>query len=199
MGHVGILDCGAGNVFSIIKALDAAELAHKVVSCPADIDNAAFLLLPGVGSFDQVMDKVRAYQFFKHFMHAVQVDGKPLVGICIGMHILCEGSEEGKSAGLSLINDSKVVYFSNPPFRTNLGPADVSVNIFINPDYNRFYFLHSLHVEVPAEYEIAFSKFGNSFPCMVMKDNIVGIQFHPEKSHQNGVRLLRNLYEYFTA
>jgi imidazole glycerol-phosphate synthase subunit HisH len=196
---VGILDYGAGNVFSVIKALDAAGLSFKVVESDDDIDQAVFLLLPGVGSFDQVMDMIRSYPFYDKFMHSVIVENKPIVGICIGMQILCESSAEGGSDGLGLIEDSQVVYFETSPFKTNLGPSQVSSNTFISDEKNRFYFLHSLHVSVPEQYVISKAYFGAEFPCMIKKNNIIGIQFHPEKSHTNGIKLFRNLYEFFAT
>ena len=196
---VGILDYGAGNVFSVIKALDAAGLDYKVIESDEDIDKALFLLLPGVGSFDQVMDMIRAYAFYDKFMNSVVADNKPIVGICIGMQILCASSAEGDSWGLGLIEDSRVVYFEDSPFKTNLGPAEVTTNEFISEKNNRFYFLHSLHVSVPEQYIISKSSFGVEFPCMIKKDNVIGIQFHPEKSHMNGVQLFRNLYDFFAT
>ena len=135
---VGILDYGAGNLFSVIKALDAAGLSFKVVESDDDIDQAVFLLLPGVGSFDQVMDMIRSYPFYDKFMHSVIVENKPIVGICIGMQILCESSAEGGSDGLGLIEDSQVVYFETSPFKTNLGPSQVSSNTFISDEKKTF-------------------------------------------------------------
>ncbi|SDH87252.1 glutamine amidotransferase [Planococcus glaciei] len=196
-----ILDYGMGNVGSILNMLK--KLGHKSVisSDPNIIKEAGKLILPGVGSFDTGVEKLTKSGLIPLILNHAKVEKKPLLGICLGMQLLGEKSEEGKLAGLSLIPfESKKFNFED---KHNLKTPHMGWNLVrkVNESYLvnsidsdfRFYFVHSFHAVCKSNENILLeSIYGYKFASAVFLENILGVQFHPEKSHKFGMKILDN-------
>lgn len=198
---VSIVDYGLGNLGSVANMLKRVGAQNNRVSTPEEILAADRILLPGVGAFDKgtallwdtgLSDALREFA----------ASGRPLLGICLGMQLLLDSSEEGVSEGLGLIPGRSLRFENAPGLRVpHMGWNEVSPQhedpIFTSlPDENRFYFVHSYRV-VPAREEdiLATTTYGESFASMIRRDNVIGAQFHPEKSHAFGMVILRNFAE----
>ena len=172
-----------------------------------DILNADKLILPGVGSFDYGMEQLENSGLIDVLNKKVIQDKTPILGICLGLQLLTSGSEEGKSKGLGWIK-AKTVSFNKLKLSTNekiphMGWCNVkeyeNSNLFANmSDEPRFYFVHSFHLEVEDESDVLVkANYGYDFVAGVEKENILGVQFHPEKSHKFGMQLLKNFVNYY--
>ena len=204
---IGILDYGSGNLFSISNALKKINLDQKYIKSLDDLKDVKTIILPGVGSFKECIKKLKKKNFYDYLIKCSNSE-KKLVGICLGMQMLLETSEEdGICEGLKLIK-GKVKYIKNEINKNdfnlsipNMGWSEIYLkdtknnNLFKDLKNREFYFAHSLLCKVEEkECELAFSKFGNlTFCSMIKKNNIYGIQFHPEKSGENGLKLLKNI------
>lgn len=180
-----------------------------VASSVEEILNARALLLPGVGSFGVAMETLHRLGFVDPLRQKVLVERVPILGICLGMQLLSNGSEEarsnGNARGLGFI-DAEFVKFSFPPrspFKVpHMGWNTISVTrdnplIEKTEDEQRFYFVHSYYAQCNNPDDvIATCTHGNEFVCAYGRGNIVGTQFHPEKSHKFGMRLLRNFVKF---
>jgi glutamine amidotransferase len=194
-----IVDYGVGNLGSIANMFGRIGVDVVVSGDPADVATATKLLLPGVGSFDRGMQTLEASGLVPALEHAVFRQGKPVLGICLGMQLLGQGSEEGTKSGLGWI-DAKSIRFRqehHPGLRVpHMGWSDVTVlrsNPLLDDDpAPRYYFAHSFHVRCENTADpIGESIHGEAFVCALWHDNIFGVQFHPEKSHRFGMDLLR--------
>lgn len=196
---IGIIDYGVANLSSVHNAFDRLSLKNEVFSDPSNISQYSKLVLPGVGSFKLSMDLINKKGWNERIRQRVEI-GTPLLGICLGMQLLfSEGEEEGKTEGLNFI--SGIV--KKMGVNKNLKLPHVGWNnlIFKRPDNffngivedNDFYFTHSYSC-VPDNMEVVLAEFnyGNNFVACVKKKNIIGTQFHPEKSMTSGIRLLQN-------
>ena len=196
---IGIIDYGVGNLSSVHNAFNRLSIKNEVFSDPNDISRYSKLVLPGVGSFKLGMDLINKKGWNEKIRYNVEI-GTPLLGICLGMQLLfSEGEEEGKTEGLNLISGTvKKMQVNNNLKLPHVGWNNLifkrSLNFFngIVKD-NDFYFTHSYSCladnidDVVAEFD-----YGNSFVACVQKKNIIGTQFHPEKSMTSGIRLLQN-------
>jgi glutamine amidotransferase len=196
-----IFDYDIGNVMSIANMLKKiGETAIKISSEKNDIENATRIILPGVGNFDHGMRKLIAtgkLEILNQIVHEKQI---PILGICLGAQLLCNRSEEGEVSGLGWI-DAEVIRFrfneNNKLPIPNMGwcETDIIKQNEITKDLNgsRFYFVHSYHIKCNnPDNVIMESSYGYSFTSAISRDNIYGVQFHPEKSHNFGLKLLRN-------
>lgn len=193
-----IIDYGMGNIGSLRNMFRRIGVAVDVSSDIASIARAPKLLLPGVGAFEAAMERINGIGLAEVIRHRALVDRIPVLGICLGMQLLTDGSEEGDLPGLGIIparahrfpasNTLKVphmgwnlVHKSNPsPLTANLGPD------------SRFYFVHSYYVSVDdPRHSILKTDYGLRFDAAIQRDNIFGAQFHPEKSHRFGMALLK--------
>jgi glutamine amidotransferase len=199
---IAILDFGMGNIQSIKNMFKKAGIESVITSNIDEIKKADKYLLPGVGSFDYGITSLKKSLFFSTLEKEVLENKKPILGICLGMQLLTNSSEEGNEKGLGWI-DAKTVKFnlenkslSVPHMGWNKVIAVHQNDIFKNLSENRFYFVHSYHVVCNNEENILGTSFyGNEFICSIHKDNIYGVQFHPEKSHKFGMQLLKNFGE----
>ena len=195
-----IIDYGIGNLASVLNMFK--KIGTKDVCISSDntiIEKADKLLLPGVGSFDAGMNNLEKSGIIPILNNKVLIQKTPILGICLGMQLLTQKSEEGIKKGLGWI-DGETVKFN---FNTNgqlkiphMGWNYVNVKkenplIDIN-EKNRFYFVHSYYVKCKEEQSIATTHYGFDFTCMMNKDNIFGAQFHPEKSLRFGIKFLEN-------
>lgn len=200
-----IVDYGAGNLASIQNMLK--KVGHRsILSSDADeIRAARRIILPGVGAFDHGMKGLRERGLLDVLNHQVLEEKVPVLGICLGMQLLSGGSEEGESTGLGWI-PARTVRFTvdspagdEPPLRVpHMGWADTTPTrpggLFEGLEEEaRFYFVHSYHV-VPEEESavLARAHHGHEFVAAVEHENVRGVQFHPEKSHRFGMKLLEN-------
>jgi glutamine amidotransferase len=193
-----VIDYGMGNLFSVAKALEAAGHSPYLASSPSEARSAKRIVLPGVGAFGEGMRHLHARGFVP-FLREWSGAGKPLLGICLGLQLLFEvGEEFGLHEGLGLF-PGKIVPFSPDAGKVpHVGWNQVH---FLDrhplreqlPDTSEFYFVHSYHVwETPRENVIGETDYQKVFPSIVGKGATLGVQFHPEKSQDTGILILRN-------
>lgn len=199
-----IVDYGMGNLASIKNMVKKVGGKAIVSSDPLEISSASALILPGVGSFDNAILKLANSGLKQVILNFVD-SGKPLLGICLGMQLLFESSEEGTMNGLGLIEGSVAKFnFDDGNLKVpHMGWNKVNVknsnacNLFNDLELdNRFYFVHSYYVICNNSENIcATANYGFEFTCSVKKDNVYGAQFHPEKSHKFGMKFFENFLE----
>ena len=198
---VSIVDYGCGNINAIVNTYKRLNTATKVVSKKSHLDNVKKIILPGVGAFDYVMQSLNESGLRSTIEKKVLQEKIPVLGICAGMQILGKSSEEGKMKGLGWIDgeikrfDESKIYFATKLPHMGWNSIEILKNRLFQGIKNnsRFYFVHSYYFE--NEYtvdSIARTDYGIQFTSAINKENIYGVQFHPEKSHQNGQKLLNN-------
>ncbi len=201
---IGILDYGLGNLGSIYNMLKYIDFEPSIVNEFSTLKNYDLLILPGVGKFDAGVNKLLEKDYYSKLKSFLLDRKKFLLGICLGMQLLCKSSEEGKRDGLGIF-DAKVIKF-NSKFKEKLliphmgwntvnSTNDKSILDGIkNP--SRFYFVHSYYVDCKNKEDILLTtEYGFKFTSAIKKDNVIGFQFHPEKSHKYGMRLFKNTFE----
>lgn len=198
---VAIIDYGSGNIGSIVNIFRKAGAVAVLSADPGELRRASHLVLPGVGAFDTCMRNLRQSGLIPLLEERVLQKGTPLLGICVGMQMLSRGSEEGTEPGLGWIA-AVTRKFVAPPGTTlripHMGWNAVRparpVPLFAGLEEGaRFYFVHSYHVQCddPADV-VGTTDYGGAFTAAARRGNIAGVQFHPEKSHKFGVRLIGN-------
>lgn len=201
--NLTIIDYGMGNLHSVYKKCKRLGYNAIISNQKEDITNADKLILPGVGHFANGMKKLQKYDLIETLNHQVQIRKTPILGICLGMQLFCSFSEEGDVEGLNWI-DAKVIRFKISDHRykiPHMGWNSVNIKkestIFDSYDKNRlFYFVHSYHVLCNEDKDIlGTTDYGYKFVSAIKKNNILGVQFHPEKSHEWGEQLLKNFLE----
>jgi glutamine amidotransferase len=199
--QIYVIDYGAGNIGSVLNMIKKAGGQAIATAGIGEIQNAPKLLLPGVGSFDNAMDKLNKLGLVEAITQRA-LSGVPLLGICLGMQLLANGSEEGAKAGLGLIPgkvkrftfDEKDRLLRIPHMGWNHVTASKQHTLANELQSDaRFYFVHSYHYECENEGDALFkTHYGYDFTSGIQRDNIMGVQFHPEKSHRFGMQLLKN-------
>ena len=204
---IGIVDYNMGNLASVINAFESVGAKIAIESDPSKLKNYDKLILPGVGAFGDAMEHLKSNGMDSAIKEYAK-SGKPLLGICLGMQLLFESSQEfGDSEGLGLI-EGKVVAFDKQKFDQKLKVPHMGWNeMFQQPvgadlhvcplfagleDEFYLYFVHSFHAVCDDEYAIGKTYYGYEFVSAVNRDNIYGIQPHPEKSHDNGLKIIEN-------
>ncbi|MDJ0580627.1 imidazole glycerol phosphate synthase subunit HisH [Crocosphaera sp.] len=200
MGFLAVIDYDMGNLHSACKGLEKAGIQPKITDSPQDIADAEAIVLPGVGSFDPAVQHLRSRHLEEPIKTAIS-QGKPFLGICLGLQILFEGSEEGKEPGLGIIK-GKVRRFQSEP---NLTIPQMGWNQlqFTQPNLPLWqgltsdpyvYFVHSYYVDpVDADMNAAVVSHGSqTVTAAIARDNLMAVQFHPEKSSDNGLQILSN-------
>lgn len=197
----GIVDYGMGNLGSVKRKLDRIGEPSQVISNPVEFTKCSRLILPGVGNFQQAVYELKRRQLWEVLNEEVQGKKKQILGICLGMQLMSSFSEEGNASGFGWF-DAKVVRFrikdttrfKIPHIGWNQVVIEKDSALFdkINMDTG-FYFVHSYHIVCynPADI-LNTTEYEYSFVSAIQKDNITGVQYHPEKSHDAGERLLRN-------
>jgi glutamine amidotransferase len=203
---IAIIDYGLGNLGSIANMLKKVSARTTISSDPAVIAQANKLILPGVGAFDAGMKNLEARGLIPLLNAQVQEKKVPILGVCLGMQLLSRRSEEGQLPGLGWL-DAETIRFKFDYASANLKIPHMGWNrltvcqphpLFADIDAEiRFYFVHSYHVVCSdPDNVLAQTTYGFDFTSAVVKDNIMGVQFHPEKSHKFGMRLLKNFAEW---
>lgn len=199
---IAIIDYGLGNVQAFANIYKRLEIPAKLASSAQALDGASHIILPGVGAFDWAMSRLEQSGLRAALDDLVLQQGRPVLGICVGMQMMAQRSDEGEAAGLGWfeagVRRFDPARFAGKACLPHMGWNDVEPSrnsrLFEGVgDDARFYFLHS-YFFAPAHKAdtLATTVYGERFACAVQKDNIIGVQFHPEKSHQWGVRLLQN-------
>ena len=202
MGKVCILDYGSGNVRSVLNSVLKLEFDAIISNSAKDIQNASHLILPGVGSYSKAVEKV-SERIPLGLLRKEVSSGKPILGICVGMQIFSElGQEYGESNGLGLIPESNVDELNTELNKPHMGWN--SVNQVIPhalfrgiPNESDFYFVHSYaYTRIPTSCVVGTTEYGVTFPSVIGYENIIGTQFHPEKSQRYGLRVLANFLDW---
>lgn len=198
---IGIVDYNMGNLASVINAFAKMGVDATLESDPSKISQYDKLILPGVGAFADAMEHLKENGMDEAVIVYAH-SGKPLLGICLGMQLLFESSQEfGATQGLGLI-PGKVVAFDQTKFDHKLKVPHMGWNeLFVEKETPLFsglkkdfylYFVHSFHAECDEKYTIGKTHYGYEFVSAVQNKNVYGIQPHPEKSHENGLKIIEN-------
>ncbi|MES2239779.1 MAG: imidazole glycerol phosphate synthase subunit HisH [Bacteroidota bacterium] len=199
---ITIIDYGSGNIRAIGNIYDKLNVPYKIAKTPEEVVGAEKIFLPGVGAFDETISMLDQTGFRVVLDKEVLENKVPIIGICVGMQILAESSEEGKCEGLGYIKGKvkkiDVSQLDQKPKLPHLGWNSIEIvreNQLLtdtDPEFG-FYFLHSYYFECENPEDIlTTTHYGKSFASAVNNGNVYGIQFHPEKSHRNGITLLHN-------
>jgi len=195
---IAIIDYGMGNLRSVQKAFERLNMKTKIVNDPKDLELADRIILPGVGHFERGIRNLNESGFTDAIKEAVVIKSKPLLGICLGMQLLTDYSEEGGMEGLRLIKGHTLRFPHlglNVPhmgWNTLTKSKESRFNDGILPE-DTVYFVHSYYAHCANPEDVLFrTEYGLIFDSAFQKDNIIGFQFHPEKSHRTGLTLLNN-------
>ena len=203
---ITIIDYGLGNIQAFLNIYKKLHISVQVAKSENDLEGASKLILPGVGHFDYAMQRFNDSGMRKKVESLVLQNNVPVLGVCVGMQIMANSSEEGVESGLGWISgtikslESIVKVGNNLPL-PHMGWNSVTPNhkdLFNNIDSGdlEFYFLHSYYFDCTSQENcIASTDYSSNFCCAVNNKNIFGVQFHPEKSHHFGVNLLKNFSE----
>ncbi|MCF6173438.1 MAG: imidazole glycerol phosphate synthase subunit HisH [Campylobacteraceae bacterium] len=198
---IGIVDYNMGNLRSVYNAFEKNNQKIDIIKDAKKLQSYDKIVLPGVGAFGDAIHSLEKTGMKDAILDFIS-SGKPLLGICLGMQLLFDKSYEfGETKGLGLI-PGDVVEFDKAKFKTKLKVPHMGWNeIFIQKkspllvdidDEIYLYFVHSFHAVCEKKYVVANTNYGYAFPSIVQKDNIFGFQPHPEKSHDNGLKILQN-------
>jgi glutamine amidotransferase len=195
---IGIIDIGIGNTRSISNVLSREGISNEIIYKPADLSGIDKIILPGVGSFDPAVRGLNSSGFRDLLLEKVS-QGTHLLGICLGAQLLYQTSEEGDLEGLGLIKGVVLKFkesdvYKVPHMGWNTITKEKSIPLLegINSG-ERFYFAHSFFMQNESnENSVAKTNYNLKFDAIVNKDNVSGVQFHPEKSHSQGIKVLLN-------
>lgn len=200
---VGIIDYGVGNLFSLKSSFAYLGLKAEIVNCEKAIAKCERLVLPGVGAFGDAADALRKSTLDKTILKVAK-DGTPLMGICLGMQLLFEkGLEFGEHDGLGLIpgkvvpikplvGNNKIPHIGWNELHLTENKGDIYK---YTPENEFVYFVHSFHADCPDEYITARTEYGASLTASVQNGNVMGAQYHPEKSGDAGLLILKSFCE----
>lgn len=202
-----IIDYGAGNLLSIKNMFKKIGVQAAISNNINDIEQAEKLILPGVGHFDYGMKNLHQSGLINILHQKVLENKTPILGICLGVQLLTKSSEEGNEPGLGWIDGTTIAFnkvaIGNNRKIPHMGWSDVSnyqqSKLFTNmPDEPRFYFVHSYHLQLNNSNDVLVNaNYGYEFAAGIEHENILGVQFHPEKSHKFGMKLLENFALYY--
>lgn len=202
---IKIVDYGLGNISAFLNMYKRMNIPAATARNVSDLDGATKIVLPGVGAFDHAMELLDQ-SGMRASLETLVCDKKtPVLGICVGMQILANGSDEGKLPGLGWVpgrvrgfkSDERLVNLPLPHMGWNDVAPIAGERLFAGLQTDaRFYFLHSYYFECEHQQDaIATTNYGIDFSCAVRSGNVFGVQFHPEKSHHFGAALLKNFAE----
>jgi glutamine amidotransferase len=204
---IRIVDYGVGNIQAFMNMFKRLDISAERALVPSDLADATHLILPGVGHFDHAMQRLNDSGMRPALEAMVRGNGIPVMGICVGMQMLAEGSDEGQLPGLNWV-PGRVRAFANHPKLASLPMPHMGWNdvqavsgtpLFAKgfDDVPQFYFLHSFYFDAQAKADVAATAhYGMDFDAVVSRGHIHGVQYHPEKSHHWGAQLLKNFAEF---
>lgn len=196
---IGICDYNMGNLASVYNACHLLDAKAEIVKDPNELKKYDRIILPGVGAYGDAMEHLNSTGMKDAILTFAQ-SGKPMIGICLGMQLLFESSQEfGNHKGLGLI-EGQIVKFDKSKMKEDHKIPHMGWNTVENKTNELFhglenpylYFVHSYHAQTDDKNVIGYTTYGYKFASAVNKDNIYGFQPHPEKSHDNGLRILKN-------
>ncbi len=203
---IGILNYGLGNIQAFKNICIRKNFGFKEVKNSLDLENIDCFLLPGVGAFDDAINKLKSQDYFSDLNYLITKKKKPVLGVCVGMQIMFRKSQEGKLDGLNWIDGEVKIIGKNRKNEKDLILPHLGWNkieiikdheIFKKLNDKYFYFLHSYFCETFSDQNFANTNYYHTFTSVAINDNIYGIQFHPEKSHQQGEQILTNYYNIY--
>ena len=201
---ITIIDYGMGNLGSVANMIKKVDGKSIITFNKEDVKNAKKILLPGVGAYDNAVKNLKNLDLWELIKEKVLEERVPIMGICLGMQLLAKGSEEGSCDGFGFIDaEVKKFKFENsdlkiPHMGWNIVRLQKKSKLFegMEKEENRFYFVHSFAVECNNKEDIlTITNYGYDFVSSFEKNNIIGCQFHPEKSHKFGMKLFKNFVE----
>lgn len=205
--NIVVIDYGMGNLGSVSNMLKFIGANNKITSDLDQIRKADKLILPGVGHFDKAIQNIHQLNLMDTIKKKVLIDQIPILGICLGMQLLCNNSEEGQGNGFGFIEaqvkkfkfsrsiDLKVPHMGWNQIKILKNDSKIIEGL---EDKTRFYFVHSYYVKCNKINDILTKTvYGNEFVSSFEKNNIIGVQFHPEKSHKFGIKLFSNFINRF--
>jgi len=199
---IAIIDYGLGNIRAFANVYKNLNIPHKIASKSEDLKNVTKIILPGVGAYDYAMEQIQKSGMQEILNDLVLYRKIPVLGVCVGMQMLAMSSEEGSLSGLGWIDGVVKIFdtseLAHGTLLPHMGWNSISPTRDDKLFYglgigSRFYFLHSYYIHCLRDDDIvAVTDYGGLFTCAINSGNIYGVQFHPEKSHQNGIQLLKN-------
>lgn len=200
---IGIIDYGMGNIGSLTNMIEHLGSNTIIINGPDNLNKADKLILPGVGSFDNGVFRLKESSLWDNLSYRVRIEKIPILCICLGMQLIAEESEEGKSKGLGWIKGKcqkfrfpdKSVKIPHMGWNTVNFKRKSGLSTYI-PEDSRFYFVHSYFVKCDNESDIiGTTSYHSEFVSVIEKENIFATQFHPEKSHKYGMGLIKSFIE----
>ena len=193
---ISVVDYGMGNIGSIKNMLKKIGFDSQLIDKPEELDPKNSIILPGVGAFDNAMRRLNGSGFSRR-LQELAAGGTPLLGICLGMQLLGDSSEEGSLDGLKLIPGKSRKFMLEPDLKIpHMGwnkVINTNSGLFQDLEESKFYFVHSYHfVPDKRDYISGETNYGIKFVSSINNANVYGAQFHPEKSHKYGMQLLKN-------
>jgi glutamine amidotransferase len=199
---VGIIDYGMGNLHSVQRKLHILGADFKIVTNSLELDGCEKIILPGVGHFGAAMQKLQELNFTKALSDFALVEKRPILGICLGMQLMAQYSEEGNTQGLGWVKTKIVRFHVEDPKRYKIPHIGWNTvrsenSKLLDEQENEFYFVHSYHAQEPQEKVVLHkTTYEKEFISGFEKENIFGVQYHPEKSHNQGIVLLKRFLEF---
>jgi glutamine amidotransferase len=199
---VGIIDYGMGNLHSVQRKLHILGADFKIVKNSLDLNGCEKIILPGVGHFGAAMQKLHELNFTEALSHFALVEKRPILGICLGMQLMAQYSEEGNTQGLGWVKTKIVRFHVEDPKRYKIPHIGWNTvrsenSKLLDEQENEFYFVHSYHAQEPQEKVVLHkTTYEKEFISGFEKENIFGVQYHPEKSHNQGILLLKRFLEF---
>ena len=200
---LGIVDLNTGNLTSLVSGMNKLNLSFKICKNNSDFEDLDKIILPGVGAFKDFMDKMKEKNIDKIILEKIKKNTS-ILGVCVGFQILFrESNEHGSSIGLNIL-DGKIKNFHDISKKIKIPHVGWNECKIINKnklfygidDASDFYFTHSYFLDdCLSEHIISETNYDIKFTSAINKDNIYGVQFHPEKSQVNGLKVLKNFYE----
>ena len=194
---IGIIDYGLGNIQAFSNILKNLDYQFIILKEKIEIEKCSHFILPGVGAFDEAVFKIKKLEYFNELENEILVKKKNILGVCVGMQVFLETSEEGLHKGLNWVDGTVKKFSSNQQRIPHMGWNKIIINnnhnILKDLYQSEFYFLHSYYCKIRDDKNICtYTNYGDNFCSIFIDNNIYGIQFHPEKSHSNGIQLIKN-------
>ena len=196
-----VIDYGVGNIGSLVNIVKFLDLDIVVTNETQELKKASRIILPGVGSFDSAINKINNLNGLNDLILEKSFNEKiPFLGICLGMQLLLNSSEEGEKNGLGLIKGKVLKFKENLKYKIpHMGWNETEIlkeNSLIDKNkFNKFYFVHSYYVKTENREDcIGETLYINKFDSIIQNENIFGVQFHPERSHKYGMELIKRFH-----